>query len=132
VTLTETLYHDLSLLTNQVSASVLCPYFVPTNIDKKASSPLPVTKLSPSQAVGEKFVARSIAAAKITAPEAAQMVFDALSKDQFYIYTEPKTLAVFKLRASDILAGQNPTSPTKPEVLELLSQTLIKAYEDKH
>jgi len=32
VSLTETLYQDLRLVTNQISASVLCPYFVPTGI----------------------------------------------------------------------------------------------------
>ena len=34
VALTETLYQDLQLVTDQVSTSVLCPYFVPTGIDK--------------------------------------------------------------------------------------------------
>jgi short-subunit dehydrogenase len=124
------LYHDLSLMTDQVSASVLCPYFVPTNIDKKSSSPIENVRgfATPSQAVGEKFVARSVSAGKVTAPEVAQMVFDALSKDQFYIYTEKKTLGVFKTRADDILSGRNPTNPSKPEIHELLSQTLKKAY----
>jgi NAD(P)-dependent dehydrogenase (short-subunit alcohol dehydrogenase family) len=32
VTLSETLYQDLSLVTEQIGASVLCPYFVPTGI----------------------------------------------------------------------------------------------------
>ncbi|MFZ9511235.1 MAG: SDR family oxidoreductase, partial [Burkholderiaceae bacterium] len=34
VSLTETLYQDLRLVTDQVSASVLCPYFVPTGISQ--------------------------------------------------------------------------------------------------
>jgi NAD(P)-dependent dehydrogenase (short-subunit alcohol dehydrogenase family) len=34
VSLTETLYQDLSLVTDQVGASVLCPYFVPTGISQ--------------------------------------------------------------------------------------------------
>ena len=32
VSLTETLYHDLNLVTDQIGASLLCPYFVPTGI----------------------------------------------------------------------------------------------------
>jgi short-subunit dehydrogenase len=32
VALTETMYQDLKLVTDQVSCSVLCPYFVPTGI----------------------------------------------------------------------------------------------------
>jgi NAD(P)-dependent dehydrogenase (short-subunit alcohol dehydrogenase family) len=34
VALTETLYQDLSLVTDQISASVLCPFFVPTGISQ--------------------------------------------------------------------------------------------------
>ncbi|MEY4303315.1 MAG: putative oxidoreductase SadH, partial [Pseudomonadota bacterium] len=34
VALTETLYQDLKLVSDQVSASVLCPYFVPTGISQ--------------------------------------------------------------------------------------------------
>ncbi len=34
VSLSETLYQDLSLVTEQVHASVLCPYFVPTGISQ--------------------------------------------------------------------------------------------------
>ena len=34
VSLTETLYQDLRLVTDQVGASVLCPYFVPTGINQ--------------------------------------------------------------------------------------------------
>jgi NAD(P)-dependent dehydrogenase (short-subunit alcohol dehydrogenase family) len=34
VALTETLYQDLKLVSEQISASVLCPYFVPTGINQ--------------------------------------------------------------------------------------------------
>ena len=34
VALSETLYQDLALVTDQVSASVLCPFFVPTGISQ--------------------------------------------------------------------------------------------------
>jgi NAD(P)-dependent dehydrogenase (short-subunit alcohol dehydrogenase family) len=34
VSLSETLYQDLALVTDQISASVLCPYFVPTGISQ--------------------------------------------------------------------------------------------------
>jgi len=45
VSLTETLYQDLHLVSDQVSASVLCPYFVPTAI---ALRTLPLTNLLPA------------------------------------------------------------------------------------
>jgi short-subunit dehydrogenase len=39
VSLSETLYQDLSLVTDQVSASVLCPFFVPTGISQSDAQP---------------------------------------------------------------------------------------------
>ena len=49
VSLTETLYQDLKLVSDQVSASVLCPYFVPTGISqshRNRPGDLPADKLS--------------------------------------------------------------------------------------
>jgi len=131
VTLTETLYHDLSLLTNQVSASVLCPFFVPTNIDKKASSPLSEEHQTPSQLIGDAFTAKAIAAGKVSSAQVAQMVFDALSKDQFYIYSHPGAVETFKTRSEDITLPRNPTNPfaAKPEIGEMLGKKLRKAYK---
>src|ERR1700749_3161967 len=63
VTLSETLYQDLHLVTDQISASVLCPYFVPTGIshshrnrpgDLKASRPTKSQLVA--QAMSEKAV----------------------------------------------------------------------------
>ena len=34
VSMSETLYQDLALVTDQISASVLCPFFVPTGISQ--------------------------------------------------------------------------------------------------
>ena len=39
VSLSETLYQDLRLVTDQIGASVLCPYFVPTGITAQRAQP---------------------------------------------------------------------------------------------
>ena len=39
VALSETLYQDLRLVTDQISASVLCPFFVPTGIHAERAQP---------------------------------------------------------------------------------------------
>ena len=39
VSLSETLYQDLRLVTDQISASVLCPFFVPTGINTERAQP---------------------------------------------------------------------------------------------
>jgi NAD(P)-dependent dehydrogenase (short-subunit alcohol dehydrogenase family) len=55
VALTETLYQDLKLVSDQVSASVLCPYFVPTGISQSHRNrpvDLPQQKATKSQLIG--------------------------------------------------------------------------------
>ena len=58
VALTETLYQDLKLVTGQISASVLCPYFVPTGIHQSDRN-------RPSELAREKPPTRSQQIAQI-------------------------------------------------------------------
>ena len=52
VSLSETLYHDLSLVTDQVRCSVLCPYFVPTGIHQShRNRPADLANATPRHAV---------------------------------------------------------------------------------
>lgn len=134
VTLSETLYHDLNFVTNQVRTSVLCPFFVPTNIDKAASSPLSeaghTNKGTVSQQVGDAFTKRAVSSGKKSAADVAELVFDAIIKDQFYIFSHPDKLGVYEVRSQDILKAQNPTDPyvTKPEIGEQIGKTLRESY----
>ena len=131
VALTETLYQDLHLVTDQVSASVLCPFFVPTGIDKsERNRPADAAEaLTASQRVGQAMMAKAVTSGKVTAEEVAQMVFHAMEHDQFYIYSHPKALASFKARADAIVAGENPPDPFagRPEVSAQLRQALRDA-----
>jgi len=121
VALSETLYQDLSLVTEQVGASVLCPYFVPTGInqsERNRPAELAAAKPTRSQLIGQAMSDKAVNSGKVTAAEVAQKVFDAVAANQFYIYSHPKALAAVQTRLEDILQARNPSDPFahKPEV----------------
>ena len=121
VSLTETLYQDLRLVTDQVTASVLCPFFVTTGITRSernrpaALAAAPPTK---SQLIGQAMSDKAVGSGRITAPMVAQYVFDALREQRFYIYSHPRALGSVQSRMQDLLEPRNPTDPfaAKPEV----------------
>ena len=121
VSLSETLYQDLSLVTDQVGASVLCPYFVATGInDSQRNRPggLAGDKPTRSQLIGQAMTDKAVSSGKVTAAEVAQKVFDAVAANQFYIYSHPKAIGAVQTRMQDILQARNPTDPfaDKPEL----------------
>jgi NAD(P)-dependent dehydrogenase (short-subunit alcohol dehydrogenase family) len=121
VSLSETLFHDLSLVTDQVHAHVLCPFFVPTGIhesQRNRPADLPHGKTTLSQRVAQELSQKAVTSGKITAAEVAHLVFDALDDKRFYIYSHPKALATVRERMEDIVQARNPTDPFKdrPEV----------------
>jgi len=121
VSLTETLYQDLKLVSDQVSASVLCPYFVPTGISQShRNRPAALADEAPtqSQLIGQAMSDKAVSSGKVTAAEVAQKVFDAIRVDQFYIYSHPKALGNARQRFDAIVAGTNPADPfaERPEI----------------
>ena len=123
VSLTETLYQDLRLVTDQISASVLCPFFVPTGISQShRNKPSDMHdsngKPTKSQLIGQAMSDKAVSSGKISAAEVAQKVFDAIAADQFYIYSHPKALASVQTRMEDVVMIRNPTDPFagKPEI----------------
>ncbi len=121
VALSETLYQDLSLVTDQVGASVLCPFFVPTGIhqsERNRPASLAAAKLTRSQLIGQAMNDKAVGSGKVTAAEVAQKVFDAVAANQFYIYSHPQAIASVQTRLEDILQARNPTDPFahKPEL----------------
>ena len=122
VALSETLYQDLALVTDQVSASVLCPFFVPTGISQShRNRPGALdanTKPTRSQLIGQAMSDKAVSSGKVTAAEVAQMVFDAVAAGRFYIYSHPKSIGSVQTRLEDVLQARNPTDPFahKPEL----------------
>ncbi|MGS5085828.1 SDR family oxidoreductase [Hydrogenophaga sp. A37] len=129
VSLSETLYQDLKLVTDQVSASVLCPYFVPTGINqshRNKPAELADEKATQSQMIGQAMSDKAVGSGKITAAQVAQMVFDAIAADRFYIYSHPKALGNAQSRFDAVVAGSNPPDPfaERPEIGVALRQAL--------
>jgi NAD(P)-dependent dehydrogenase (short-subunit alcohol dehydrogenase family) len=129
VSLSETLYQDLRLVTDQVSASVLCPYFVPTGISHShRNRPVESTPHTPtkSQVVAQIMSDKAVSSGKVTAAMVAQLVFDALAEDRFYIYSHPQALGNVQARMEEIVAGKNPGDPfaKRPEIGEQLRAAL--------
>ena len=129
VSLTETLYQDLALVTDQISASVLCPFFVPTGINKSERNRptgLATSKPTRSQLIGQAMSDKAVGSGKVSAAEVAQKVFDAIAAKQFYIYSHPKAIASVQVRMEDIMLARNPSDPfaLKPELREELRKAL--------
>jgi len=129
VSLTETLYQDLALVTDQVSASVLCPYFVPTGIshsERNRPGELAAAQPTQSQLIGQAMSEKAVSSGKVTAAEVAQKVFDAVRAGQFYIYSHPQALGNVQQRMQAIVEGSNPPDPfaARPDVGEKLRQAL--------
>ncbi len=121
VAVSETLYQDLRLVTDQITASVLCPFFVTTGItrsERNRPAALAAAKPTKSQLIGRAMTDRAVGSGRVTAPMVAQYVFDALREQRFYIYSHPRALASVQSRMEDLLEPRNPTDPfaAKPEV----------------
>ncbi len=121
VAMSETLYQDLQLVTTQIGASVLCPFFVPTGItESQRNRPQAFAAGAPtkSQVIGKAMNDRAVGRGKVSAADVARFVFDAIGEKRFYIYSHPKSLSSVQTRLDDIMQVRNPTDPfaARPEI----------------
>lgn len=131
VSLTETLYQDLRLVSDQVGASVLCPYFVPTGISqshRNRPGDMASEKPTQSQLIGQAMSDKAVSSGKVTAAEVAAMVFDAIAADRFYIFSHPRALGNVRARMEGIVNATNPADPfhERPEIGDQLRAALRK------
>ena len=130
VAISETLFQDLRLVTDQIGASVLCPFFVPTGINESHRNRPEALRASDkptqSQLIGQAMSNRAVGRGRVSAAEVAQFVFDAVEAERFYIYSHPQALASVQTRLEDIVQSRNPTDPfaAKPEIGEQLKAAL--------
>ncbi len=131
VSLSETLYQDLALVTDQVTASVLCPYFVPTGIhqshrNRPAEMRESGQRPTKSQLIAQAMSDKAVTSGKVSAQEVIGFVFDAVAERRFYIYSHPQALGGVQTRLEDIMGPRNPTDPFKerPELGERLRAQL--------
>ncbi|HTH44786.1 MAG TPA: SDR family oxidoreductase [Oxalicibacterium sp.] len=132
VSLSETLYQDLRLIDAAVGVSLLCPYFVPTGIHQsERNRPDDVAadaSLTASQRTAQAFSEKSVISGKVSAAEVAELTFDAIRKERFYIYSETEPLAAAARRMEDIVQQRNPHDPFAdvPHVRDLLRARLVR------
>jgi NAD(P)-dependent dehydrogenase (short-subunit alcohol dehydrogenase family) len=131
VTMSETLYQDLAMVTEQVHAHVLCPYFVPTGIarsERNRASEVSDSNAKPtkSQLINQAMSEQAVSKGRVSAAQVAQFVFDAVHANNFYIFSHPKSLAPVQMRLEDVMALRNPSDPfaTRPEVGAQLRKAL--------
>ena len=131
VSLTETLYHDLSLVTDRVRAHLLCPYFVPTAIhlsERNRPAELREAGAGPtrSQMIAAAMSEKAVTSGRVSAAQVAQLVFDAMAEGRFYVYSHPQALAGVRTRMEDQVLPRNPTDPfaERPEIGQRLRRQL--------
>jgi NAD(P)-dependent dehydrogenase (short-subunit alcohol dehydrogenase family) len=112
VALTETLYHELRLAKSNIGVSVLCPGFVPTGIaQSERNRPADLANAaapSAEQLAAKAQVDKEVASNKITAAEVAQLTFDAIRSERFYVHTHPEMLPAVQARFDAVLGDGGP------------------------
>jgi NAD(P)-dependent dehydrogenase (short-subunit alcohol dehydrogenase family) len=119
VTLSETLACELAARGARLRASVLCPEWVNTRImDAERNRPQALQNApeeqhtSPETAAMAEMVIqvmRQLAQAGLPPSQVAEMVFDAIRQEKFYIFTHPTTKQGVQVRMEDILQERMPT-----------------------
>lgn len=113
IALTEALYHDLQTKNSKLHVSVLCPGWVNTQIlNADRNSPFAAQEVSFEQFSAEdaKWIlqfARKVRKG-ISPDKVADILFAALAKKQFYIFTHPDMKQVIKARLNAALEEKSP------------------------
>lgn len=114
VTLTECLHHDLVEFGAKVKASLLCPAYVPTGIsDSERNRPASLRderKKSAEDLKREEQLRHAVQSGRISAEQIANLVFDAIRADKFYILPHQKIKPAIETRMQDILQEREPTN----------------------
>ena len=123
VALSESLYLTLQKRTALIKVSVLCPGLVRTDIANAERHRPAGLKNVPVEMTAEMRAGLNLFKAAIEAAmppfHVADMVFDAVKNERFYILTHPEWLEVIQMRTDRLLHLENPQDPT-PAVLKLI------------
>jgi NAD(P)-dependent dehydrogenase (short-subunit alcohol dehydrogenase family) len=115
VGISETLHHDLALARSKLKVSVVCPWWVKTGIfDSDRNRPAELQneptsgKRRKRDEIMEKMSRQTLDAAGQNPSEVAEMVFEAVRDERFYVITHPDIKGRVRQRMEDILEGRNP------------------------
>ena len=123
VALSESLYLSLLRRNSLIKVSVLCPGLVRTNIFNAEShrpaelrnEPAPLT---PEMQAGQAAI-KAVLEAGMPPLRVAEVVFDAIRKEQFYVFSHPDWIEAMQMRTDKLLRMENPEDPT-PIVMRLI------------
>lgn len=126
VALSETLHHELTMLGSPVRVSVLCPGFVNTRIlDSERNRPAELGETAPKLPGAEEMeqMGRQLIAAGSPPSLVAEIVFDAIRNERFYILPHPEWKQFIRTRMEDILEERTPSFGPLDELIERLRGT---------
>ena len=115
VAVSETLALELAARGAKLKASVLCPELVNTRIlDAERNRPQALQNAPEEQRMSPKMDAvvqtlRQLMEGGLAPSQVAEMVFDAIRQEKFYILTHPTTKLGVQVRMEDILQERMPT-----------------------
>ncbi len=117
VTLTECLHHDLIEFGAKIRASVLCPAFVPTGIsDSERNRPATLRESKEESAADlqrKEQLRHAVKSGRISAEQVADLVYEAIAADKFYILPHQRIKPAIETRMQDILLERDPTNTLK-------------------
>ncbi|HEU5103711.1 MAG TPA: SDR family NAD(P)-dependent oxidoreductase [Roseiflexaceae bacterium] len=114
VALSETLYYELAQRGAKVKVSVLCPSWVNTHIfDAERNRPIELRNDSQTLPVDPEAEAvieqvRQAARHGMSPDQVAEQVFQAIAREQLYIFTHPETKEWVRIQMEHMLAERNP------------------------
>jgi len=119
VAITESLRMEFEMLGSAISASVVCPGFVATNIgDSERNRPAELRGSGAPRDTDQQAVIRELARQQVAAgmkpSEVAEMVLEAIRDDRFYVITHPRFKKLIRLRMENILDGKTPRTEPMP------------------
>jgi NAD(P)-dependent dehydrogenase (short-subunit alcohol dehydrogenase family) len=118
VTMTECLHQDLVAAGSKLKAAVLCPAYVPTAIaDSERNRPALLREdrsKSETDRQREERLRHAVQSGRISAEQVAEVVYQALENDRFYILPHQKIKPAIETRMQDILLERPPTDTFTP------------------
>jgi NAD(P)-dependent dehydrogenase (short-subunit alcohol dehydrogenase family) len=115
VALSETLFHDLRLAKSSIGVTVLCPAYVPTGIaESHRNRPVDLSNeagQTASQRMAQSATEKAVSSGRVTAQQVAQLTFDAVRENRFYVFTHPQILPSVQARFAAVLSGDAPADP---------------------
>lgn len=112
MSLSETLYHELTLRGAKVGVSVLCPEVIATNIDKSERSRPEALRSSEERSEERKVVEQALSKGVESGvpPEwIAERAVDAIGEGRFYVLSDEEWRRTAETRLEDIRLARNPT-----------------------